>query len=32
MSSTSEVTLILEEAKKGSEKAYDTFFPLIYNQ
>ena len=32
MPNTSEVTLILQEAKEGSEKAYNELFPLVYDQ
>ena len=32
MASTSEVTLILQEAKEGSEKAYKELFPLVYDR
>lgn len=32
MSSTSEVTLILQEAREGSEKAYKKLFPLVYDR
>lgn len=32
MSNASEVTLILQEARDGSEKAYDKLFPLVYDR
>lgn len=32
MANTSEVTLILQEVKKGSEKAYNELFPLVYGK
>lgn len=32
MSKPSDVTLILQEARKGSEKAYDKLFPLVYDR
>ncbi len=32
MPTTSEVTLILQEAKGGSKKAYEKLFPIVYDQ
>lgn len=32
MSNTSEITLILQEARSGSEKVYNRLFPLVYDQ
>lgn len=32
MSTTSDVTLILQEARGGSEKAYNKLFPLVYER
>jgi len=32
MSQTSDITLILQEARNGSEKAYNKLFPLVYNK
>lgn len=32
MSTSSEVTLILQEAREGSEKAYQKLFPIVYEQ
>lgn len=32
MSGVSEVTLILQEARSGSERAYDKLFPIVYDR